>query len=65
MDNQAGILGQLAGHTVAWFLDGKSLADNQHAQSYDGRGGTGVRGGTCCNRACVTSIDVEETAPAV
>ena len=27
MDIQAGILGQLAGHSVAWFLDGKSLAD--------------------------------------
>jgi hypothetical protein len=27
MDIQAGILGQLAGHSVAWFLDGRSLAD--------------------------------------
>jgi hypothetical protein len=27
MDVQAGIIGQLAGHSVAWFLDGKSLAD--------------------------------------
>ena len=27
MDIQAGILGQLAGHSVAWVLDGKSLAD--------------------------------------
>ena len=27
MDIQAGILGQLAGHSVAWFLDGRSRAD--------------------------------------